>query len=56
MKYRLSALPAEGPTSRRSKNASVKSAMAFMREIRLLIAAVPMAAYAITNLWEHFGL
>jgi hypothetical protein len=56
MQYRLSALPAEGPNSRRSKNAIVKSAMVFLREVRLLIAAVPMAAYAIISLWEHFGL
>jgi hypothetical protein len=39
----------------RSWGATMKTLNAFLREVRLLIGALPMAAYGITTLWEHFG-
>ena len=36
--------------------ATLKDLSAFLRQVRLLLATVvPMLAYAITTLWEHFG-
>ena len=36
--------------------ATLKDLSAFLRQVRLLlVTVVPMLAYAITTLWEHFG-
>jgi len=36
--------------------ATLKDLSAFLRQVRLLLATVvPMLAYGITTLWEHFG-
>ena len=38
-----------------SSTATMKSLSGLLREARLLLAGVPMLAYAIISLWEHFG-
>jgi len=35
--------------------ATLRDLSAFLRQVRLLLATMPMLAYAITTLWEHFG-
>ena len=36
--------------------ATLTDLSAFLRQVRLLLATVvPMLAYGITTLWEHFG-
>jgi hypothetical protein len=34
---------------------ALKFLSALVHEVRLLILAIPMAAYAVTTLWERFG-
>lgn len=43
------------PLQKSTPVATMRMLNAFLREVRVLVIGLPMTAYAITTLWEHFG-